>query len=162
MHKSLLGSYKEWAYALKPGVLIQDISKPGASTVMFSSGYNSTGNGRFSTYFVGYWVGKQNRYLGLRFIINGKVHYGWARLSVQTEAGKPIKVTLAGYAYETVAKKAIRAGKTKGPDDDLENDNPNASLTNPAPDTSQPPTLGVLALGAPGLSVWRRKESMPG
>ncbi len=56
--------------------------------------------------------GVTNRYLGLEFAIKGKSHYGWARLNFPNPAG----ATLTGYAYETVANKAIIAGKTKGPD----------------------------------------------
>jgi hypothetical protein len=33
------------------------------------------------TYSFGYWLGQSNAYLGLRFKINGVVHYGWARLT---------------------------------------------------------------------------------
>ena len=61
--------------------------------------------------------------------------------------------TLTGYAYETIPGKAIIAGATKGPDDA----EPTASLKAPTP---APATLGMLALGAPGLSIWRREESM--
>jgi hypothetical protein len=84
---------------------------------MFSWRCDSTGNGCFSTSFFGYWVNAQHRYLGLRFIINGKVHYGWARLNVQTETRNQIKATLTGYAYETIANKPIIAGKTHGKDE---------------------------------------------
>jgi hypothetical protein len=72
---------------------------------------------------VGPWVGKgkgvSNRYLGLKFVIHGKVHYGWARLSVTL--GHHLQYndvigTLTGYAYETIPNKAIITGKTKGED----------------------------------------------
>jgi hypothetical protein len=32
-------------------------------------------------------------------------------------------------------------------------------LTNPIPDIPQPASLGILALGAQGVPLWRRKES---
>lgn len=73
----------------------------------------------------GPWVYVQNRYLGLKFFINGKVHYGWARLNVQGVA----KTFLTGYAYETIPNKPIIAGKTHGEDED------------------EPATLGRLAAG---------------
>jgi len=62
----------------------------------------------------GPWVNVKNRYLGLRFTIKGKTHYGWARLNVT--AGQGITATLTGYAYETIPNKPIIAGKTRGPD----------------------------------------------
>jgi hypothetical protein len=49
----------------------------------------------------------------------------------------------------------ISAGVTKGPDD-VE---PTASLNTHA---TEPATLGMLALGAPGLSIWRREETADG
>jgi hypothetical protein len=58
-----------------------------------------------------------------------------------------------GYAYETIPGKAITAGATKGPEDDAQP----AAATTTSP-TSAPATLGMLALGAPGLSIWRREE----
>jgi len=70
--------------------------------------------------FHGPWVnsgkGVKDRYLGLKFVINGKVHYGWARLNVKVRSQYIVNITttLAGYAYETEPNKAIIAGKTKG------------------------------------------------
>lgn len=64
---------------------------------------------------VGAWRNVTNRYLGLKFQIKGKTHYGWARLSVTGGFGSMV-ATLTGYAYETVPNKPIIAGKTKGPD----------------------------------------------
>jgi hypothetical protein len=72
-------------------------------------------------YSYGYWVdggkGVKDRYLGLKFAINGKIHYGWARLNVSVQhRSLNIRATLTGYAYETVPNKAIITGRTKGPD----------------------------------------------
>jgi hypothetical protein len=33
-------------------------------------------------------------------------------------------------------------------------------ISDSIPDTSQPATLGALAMGAPGLSIWKREESV--
>ncbi len=101
--------------------------------------------------------GLKDRYLGLKFMISGQVHFGWARVTVTT-SGKTFTATLTGYAYETVPNKCIIAGKTKGPD---EIDN-TIGQTNPAALTPPPravATLGLLAMGSPGLSIWRREES---
>jgi hypothetical protein len=47
----------------------------------------------------GPWANLTNRYLGLRFVIQGKAHFGWARLNVSLSSGSS-KVTgvLTGYA----------------------------------------------------------------
>jgi hypothetical protein len=57
-----------------------------------------------------------NRYLGLRFIIGGKVHYGWARLSIQLGGHSGITALLTGYAYETIPNRPIFTGKTRSTD----------------------------------------------
>ena len=54
-------------------------------------------------------------YLGLKFVVKGKTHFGWARLRVAQEAFQ-IPATLTGYAYETIPNKPIIAGATKGQD----------------------------------------------
>jgi hypothetical protein len=85
--------------------------------------------------FYGQWAndgkGVRNRYLGLEFLIDGKIHYGWARMSVYTHRGYNMSAILTGYAYETISNKPIIAGKTHGRDD---------------------ATLGRLAQGASGVS----------
>ena len=44
-------------------------------------------------------------------MIDGQIHYGWARLSVQN-VYRGIYDTLTGYAYETIPDKAIITGQT--------------------------------------------------
>jgi hypothetical protein len=108
------------------------------------------------SYVFGPWVNVQRYYLGLRFKIKGQTHYGWARLNVQVvlPPHPAITAVLTGYAYETIANKPIIAGRTEGRDEvALE---PDATLTGPTPQLT---TLGLLALGSPGLPIWRREES---
>jgi hypothetical protein len=101
--------------------------------------------------------GVKDRYLGLVFAINGRFHYGWARFNVSFP-NQTLKATLTGYAYETIPGKAIVAGETKGPEQISSIEYPGPStLAAPA---DEPATLGLLALGASGLSIWRRKESV--
>jgi hypothetical protein len=109
--------------------------------------------------FFGQWAnggkGVKNRYLGLKFQIKGKTHFGWARLTVRFNH-RQWDSTLTGYAYETVANKSIITGKTKGPDEASSVGPANASAANTP--TAKPVTLGLLAMGSPGLSIWRREE----
>jgi hypothetical protein len=108
-----------------------------------------------ATNIYGYWQGgtveRTTAYLGLLFEVKGNPHFGWARVKVTPRTPHGYNATLTGYAYETIPNKPIIAGATKGPDDS----EPTASLNVPTP---EPATLGVLAMGAPGLSIWRRKE----
>jgi hypothetical protein len=96
------------------------------------------------------WRGKTNHggFLGLKFVVGGQTYYGWAHVSLT-----PTGPSLTGYAYEDVAGQPILTGATRGADE--------ASVSNPpvllAP---QPAGLGILALGAPGLALWRRPEEM--
>jgi hypothetical protein len=125
------------------------------------------GNGTMSAWYsasrcgctehhVGNWFEVTNRYLGVAFKIAGKTHYGWARMSTGFRS-----VMLTGYAYETIPGQAIIAGATSGaaPESSEENFGHGASLTNPIPNTPQPASFCMLALGAQGVPLWRRKES---
>ena len=140
--------------ALNPGARVGPKSRLKKGTGALVEAVFSSGD--LSTTVFGPWQNVKNRYLGLKFKINDETHYGWARLNVELSKTE-ITATLTGYAYETIPNKPIIAGQTKGPDAG-ENDGPDASLTNPIPDIPQPASLGALALGAPGLSIWRRRE----
>ena len=63
----------------------------------------------------GPWRNVTNRYIGLKFVIKGRIHYGWARMDVRRKA-QHLTGTLTGYAYQTVPIKPIIAGETKGSD----------------------------------------------
>ena len=93
-----------------------------------------------SLFFPGRWYGVKNHYLGFEFEINRKVHYGWARMSVNSFTCYGCIGQIEGYAYETVPNKPIRAGDEGGPDE--------ASVA--------PASLGMLALGAPGFNARRQ------
>lgn len=107
-------------------------------------------NGSYGTltWFRGPWAKASNKYLGLKFLIDGEVHYGWARLSVMKRYS-----TLTGYAYETLANQPIRAGAESAADETAAA-NP-AQLSEPV---SPMATLGMMARGAGGLALWRREE----
>ncbi len=141
----------EYALALKQGTTISGAGR------FRRQGHKGIGMIRTiasRTQPIGDWVNVTDRYLGLQFHINGKYHYGWARLSAKVTGSFKNQAVLTGYAYETIPKKSIVAGQTKGTDDsDIA---PTASLAVPA---REPATLSMLALGAPALSIWRREES---
>jgi hypothetical protein len=77
-------------------------------------------NARHTTVWDGQWAndgkGLKNGYLGLKFVLNGKVHYGWARVSLTVKNNWFNTATLTGYAFETIPNKPIVIGKTHGPD----------------------------------------------
>jgi hypothetical protein len=146
------------AAALKRGARIPNTGKFGRAARMALQCSGACNGSHTGTRTSGPWVNVTNRYLGLKFKIDGKFHYGWARLDVKVlRKQRQIIATLTGYAYETIPNKAIIAGQTKGPDDNT-SEEPKASLTAPA---SRPATLGLLALGSRRLSI-RRREELPG
>jgi len=107
-------------------------------------------------YSYGKWFNVKDGYLGLNLNIDGKVYYGWARLNVRSNRGFRIVATLTGYAYETEAGKAIIAGDTGGAADSEGIAEP---MMLPQPQSQPVAALGALALGAPGLEIWRREDS---
>jgi hypothetical protein len=118
------------AVALKSGMGIgpRDAFKGGLELMVLGDSQVSHASGS--------WVNVSNRYLGVKFNIRGETHYGWVRLSVQTQGGLTINATLTGYAYESLPNIPITAGKTQGPADHAESNDPAEG------------TLGKLALGS--------------
>jgi hypothetical protein len=115
-------------------------------------GRDSSTSATYTRTLRGNWGGNpSNRFLGVRFQIKGKTHYGWIRLTVITDP-RGLAATITGYAYETVPNKRITAGATAS----------SASQTNAKNQTERPPaaSLGMMALGADGLAIWRRKEDL--
>jgi hypothetical protein len=88
-------------------------------------------------------------FLGLKFVVNGQNHYGWAHVTMSPDGQTTV---LNGYAYETVPNQPILTGETNGPATVALH-----SLT-PLP-VPQAASLGLLAQGARGLSVWHREEN---
>jgi hypothetical protein len=134
------GYFFSAASALRPGASIGPklqfpVHRPVLAEEEFAAHAHST---QFSD--LGPWVGKgeglSDRYLGLKFFVDGKPHYGWARLSLTIAHHREyddVNATLTGYAYETTPNQAILAGDTG---------TPNATQSGA---TSS--TLGSLALG---------------
>jgi hypothetical protein len=159
-----VGKYsRHYAAALNMGARIgsgEHFIKGGGRGETMAATFSGEGN----TGRIGQWLNVNNRYLGLKFKIAGKTHYGWARLTVQLPGNYLIDTTLTGYAYETVAGKAIRAGQTAGEADaavvgaDLPNPDASGSATSVAnsSDTPQSTSLGTLALGSGGVPPRRQ------
>jgi hypothetical protein len=99
--------------------------------------------------------GVTNRYLGFKFKIGSDYHYGWARVTLTTTADSGFSATLTGYAYETIPGKAIVAGATSGAEEV-------DALEPQLGPTSNQVSLGMLSLGASGLAIWRRDDSLDG
>jgi hypothetical protein len=148
------GRSRHYASALAAGVRVGPKSPfiP-SNEVMVYGGYDA------GTTTVGFcsgpWKNVRNRYLGLKFMVKGKTHYGWARLNATCAKNGENSAVLTGYAYETIANKPIITGKTKR--DSVETgavgQSPSASLIR----SSLPATLGLLAQGSPAMSVWRKE-----
>jgi hypothetical protein len=105
----------------------------------------------YSGYYVGYWFNVRNGYLGFGFKIDGKLHYGWARLTVILNRNFQIEATLTGFAYETEPETPIIAGDTGNAVEGDADSGPNADVSVPQSNPNPVATLGALALGAQGL-----------
>jgi hypothetical protein len=107
-------------------------------------------------YYGGPWLHVKQAYLGLKFVIKGKTHFGWARvkLSVPKFSG-PMTATLTGYAYETIPGKAIIAGATT---------RTRRCRTCRIPQHANSRTGHAWRVGAScaGLSTWRREGLVAG
>jgi hypothetical protein len=153
-----IGSGLKFASALRPGQKIggsQTRFGYGARETMAAARTSAGGNQSYGAW--GNLPLIPYRYLGVKFQINGKTHYGWARMIVKV-SGVKITATLTGYAYETIPNKTIIAGKKSDTEDGAELSQPpdsrNANL--------EPTSLGRLAQGASGLAAWRRRDAVQG
>jgi hypothetical protein len=108
----------------------------------------------YPVWCAGPWKDKQDRYLGLKFMIGSEIHYGWARLSETCSHGDWQTAVLTGYAYETIPNQPIKAGQEQGTDNGVEQPD-SADLSQPA---QSPATLGMLARGARERAAWRRRQ----
>jgi len=124
------------AAALAKGMLVGPKAPLVAKSLVMAASHGSYTNGGSA---FGPWLGVSQAYLGLKFAIHGKMHYGWAYIKWN---GIGETEYIAGYAYETVANKPVRTGKKKGPVE--------ANSVGEQGNASSLPagSLGVLALGA--------------
>ena len=96
----------------------------------------------------GNWTGTQeDKYLGIKFEINGNFHYGWIQLTTIIYAFDNMEFTVKGFAYNTVANEGILAGDTGQITDIAEAGNTGFSIyPNPAKDIINLPTFGETAV----------------
>jgi MYXO-CTERM domain-containing protein len=110
----------------------------GASRQFGSAGLLATQSG------AGNWLGTDIRgYLGLKFKLDpqsAQTYYGWADITVDYPSSGDFSITLHSFAYNDVDGQKILAGQTAVPE----------------PDTVLP--MGLLVLGAAGLSRYRRRK----
>jgi hypothetical protein len=77
---------------------------------------NSQGTCPWGTNHFGAWYNVSDKYLGLKFIKNNNIYYGWVRL---TSSGTSLtnfneySLTLKDYAYNSIPNQSILAGQTK-------------------------------------------------
>ena len=77
-----------------------------------SGGQRFQASASMETFFgyVGLWPNVVNRFLGVRFMINGEVHYGWIGFRKVNDGFHNFGAYLGGCAYETNPDTAIGAG----------------------------------------------------
>jgi len=116
-----------------------------AGGVMAASSFLGGARPPGSSACTGPWANVSNRYLGLKFVITGKVHFGWARLNVSCSGQSQVSALLTGYAYETVPNQPIVTGKEKDSEDMTHSQQ---SRKSSEPFAVRPASLGRLAQGA--------------
>jgi len=142
---------------------------PGGVTIGPNTAFPKNGDGKLAEWFFsfsttlgpryfGNWRHASNRYLGLKFMVNGEVHYGWARLTVDCQFLRPVQAKITGYAYETIPDQSIDAGQTKESGGEVGDASPAESPGLPELDL-RARSLGMLALGSPALTMWRGERN---
>lgn len=95
---SLISDDKQWNYA--SDILLGQCERFQGEAY---SSYRIISN----TNWRGQWLNCEDKYLGLRFMLEGEVHYGWIRLSVVLEETQKPFIGISAYAYGATPGVAI-------------------------------------------------------
>jgi hypothetical protein len=138
-NQAVQGSQAPTASAVPAGVTIGPKEKfaPGGLYLVHQAYSRSGGTAQNS----GTWQKVEFAYVGLKFLIDGQVHYGWARVKFPYPYGYNYP-SIYGYAYESTPNQAIVTGQTSG-----------TAASNATADV--PASLGMLAAGASAVNLWR-------
>ena len=123
------------ASALNPGTRIAAGQRFQASAIMVS-GFGYLGN----------WTDAKNRFLGVRFLINGEVHYAWIGFRSATGQFGSVAAQLEGWAYETNPDAPIVAG--------------NRGTARQPVSSYQHTSLEMLASGHGATQAWRKRKTI--
>ena len=117
-----------------------------ASRNMACESHSSSARGTFShNGFSGRFLNVNHKFLGLRFVFDNQLYYGWAELSVTSG----VSATLMGYAYQSTPNTAITARDT-GPDASVQ------------PEAGRTPSVHLLSMGREGVRRFRQQKREAG
>ena len=97
--------------------------------------------------YIGFFDNTQDKFLGVQLIVNGQVHFGWIGFR-SVDARKTVRVSLAGWAYETSPNTPITAG--------------DMGTAAQSQVSTQPTSMELLALGHSGSEQRRNRVIAPG
>ncbi|HEX8814710.1 MAG TPA: hypothetical protein VF753_04340 [Terriglobales bacterium] len=104
----------------------------------------------------GPWREATRLYLGLKLVIQGEVHYGWARLNV-CATSRGIYGAIGGYAYESQPNTPILTGQESGSERNGTKGRGRARASLAAPSRG---SLGMLANGAPDVAAHKDQTAI--
>jgi len=143
------------AAAVAAGRKIGPQQKFGANGYLVHQVYNISSKSKDLS--SGSWRNVEFAYVGLKIMIDGQVHYGWARIKFPYPYGYDYP-SIYGYAYESIPNQPIIAGQTSGTyETSAAQQSPAVGSTKQktAAAAGMPATLGMLAAGKQGLNLWR-------
>jgi hypothetical protein len=126
------------AAALPTGTTV-DASSPFRVRAFMGTGFGSD--------YYGHWSHVANRFLGVKFVINGQVHFGWIGFR-SVYGARALTAKLAGWAYETIPDTLIVTGRVGT------SAQPTASI--------HPTSMELLAAGHTAIDQRRKRTPSPG
>ena len=152
-----IGSRGPYVAALLRGAQIGPSAHFNAQSDVIERTYQQTSNGfshcGINRKLYGHFPGNvPDRFVGVKFLIDGATHYGWVRISVDTtfDNGCQMRTKVTAFAYETVANQKITIGATSSGGSETPSEKASGSVGRPS--------LGMLASGADGLVLWRKEK----